>query len=58
MSAYQQAAAAYRAGLASARNRELRRNPWPGNAPDALTRVLSVMWARGYSRGNPMPRRI
>jgi hypothetical protein len=56
VSAYAKASAAYRAGLASARGRERRRNPYRGTADTALERVLSVMWARGYSRGNPMPR--
>lgn len=58
MSAYAKASAAYRAGLASARARERRRNPYRGTSPDALERVLSIMWARGYSRGNPMSRSV
>lgn len=55
MSAYQEAAAAYRAGYASARAREPRRNPYNGLGSTARERVLSQMWARGYSRGNPLP---
>lgn len=54
MSAYQQAADAYRAGRAAARTREPRRNPYRGDAPTALERVLARMWARGFSAGNPM----
>ena len=47
-------AAAYRDGRDTARGRQPRRNPWDGTAPDAVTRVLSRMWARGYSAGNPV----
>jgi hypothetical protein len=58
VSAYALAATAYRAGLASARAGERRRNPYHGAASDPLERVQSILWARGYSRGNPMPRRF
>jgi hypothetical protein len=46
---------AYRAGEQAARDRRPFRNPWRGDAPTARERVLSIMWARGYSDGNPMP---
>jgi hypothetical protein len=47
-------AAAYRAGREAARNRKPRRNPYDGNAEKASERVLSIMWARGYTAGNPI----
>lgn len=47
-------AAAYRDGRDTARGGERRVNPWDGRAEAAVERVLSVMWANGYSRGNPM----
>lgn len=53
-SVHRQMAGAYRAGLRAARARQGRRNPFDGNAADRLTRILSIMWARGYSYGNPM----
>lgn len=55
MSTYQQAAAAYRAGYAAARSRAPRRNPHDGLSAVALERVLAIMWARGFSRGNRVP---
>ncbi|MDN5861793.1 MAG: hypothetical protein L0H84_24605 [Pseudonocardia sp.] len=54
MNVYRQAADAYRAGHAAAQAGGPRRNPYDGNAATALERVLSQMWARGYSRGNRM----
>lgn len=48
-------AAAYKDGRDSARGREYRHNPHRGDASTAVERVLAVMWARGYSAGNPMP---
>jgi hypothetical protein len=47
-------AAAYRDGRDTARGRQPRRLPWRADAPDAPTRVLARMWARGYSAGNPV----
>lgn len=46
---------AYRAGEAAAIEGKRFRNPYNGNAETAVERVLSVMWCRGYSAGNPMP---
>lgn len=46
--------AAHRDGRATAEAGEPRRNPWSGVALDARKRVLSTIWARGYSAGNPM----
>lgn len=46
---------AYRAGRQCAESGQPRRNPFDGAADTAEERVLSVMWARGYSAGNPMP---
>jgi hypothetical protein len=45
-------AAAYKDGYATARARETRRNPHDGLSGSPVERVLSVMWARGYSAGN------
>ncbi|MCO7195393.1 hypothetical protein [Pseudonocardia sp. McavD-2-B] len=47
--------AAYRDGRATALAREPRVNPWHGRSDSSVERVLSKMWARGYSAGNPMP---
>jgi hypothetical protein len=49
-----QAAAAYKDGYATAHNREPRRNPHDGAASTAVERVLAVMWARGFTAGNPI----
>ena len=48
------ASAAHRDGRATAQAGEARRNPWSGISPDARERVLSAMWARGFSAGNTM----
>ncbi|MFR9803137.1 hypothetical protein ACL02T_12640 [Pseudonocardia sp. RS010] len=45
--------AAHRDGEATAQAREPRRNPWRGDAETAVERVLAVMWAKGFSAGNP-----
>lgn len=47
-------AAAYRDGRNTARSRERRVNPWNGSSEVQLDRVLAVMWARGFSNGNPI----
>ena len=47
--------AAFKDGRATAQDGEPRVNPWSGMAETAAERVLSKMWARGYSAGNPMP---
>ncbi len=49
------AAAARRDGERTALDRAPRVNPWRGDAPTATERVLSIMWAKGYSAGNPLP---
>lgn len=49
------AAAAYADGKATAAAGEPRRIPFDGDAASAVERVCAVMWARGYSAGNPMP---
>lgn len=46
--------AARSAGRAAAENGEARVNPWPADADTAADRTLSIMWARGYSEGNPV----
>lgn len=46
--------AAHRAGRECAVNRQRRVNPWRGDADTAEERVLSIMWARGFSEGNPV----
>lgn len=46
--------AAYRDGQDTARARARRDNPWDGRADDTATRILSVLWARGYSAGHPV----
>ncbi len=48
-------AAAWRDGRDTARAGERRVNPWLGTSSDREARLLAVMWARGYSAGNPMP---
>lgn len=45
---------AFHAGRAAAEAGEPRDNPHPSDADTAVARMLSVMWARGYSRGNPV----
>ena len=47
-------AAAYRDGRNTARGRAARVNPWDGSLQVQLDRVLAVMWARGFSNGNPI----
>lgn len=46
--------AAYQAGHDAATGKQRRNNPHDGLSPVTETRVLSVMWARGYSAGNPV----
>jgi len=46
--------AAYRDGRATAQGRQPRRNPWDSTDADVIFRVLAMMWARGYSAGNPI----
>jgi len=53
-SLYGRMADAYRAGRGAAQAGLRRRNPYDGNADQAVERVLCKMWARGYSAGNPM----
>jgi|tagenome__1003787_1003787.scaffolds.fasta_scaffold18591920_2 hypothetical protein len=45
--------AAFRDGRDTAQAWEPRRNPWRGDAEPAVERVLAIMWARGFSAGNP-----
>ena len=52
---YKRMGEAYRAGQFAAVAGVRRHNPYNGNAETAVERVLSVMWARGYSAGNPTP---
>lgn len=49
------AAAAYADGKQTAVERGRRVNPWRGDADTAVERVLAIMWAKGYSAGNPIP---
>lgn len=49
------AAAAYADGRETAAKRGPFVNPWRGDSPLAVERVLAVMWARGYRDGNPIP---
>lgn len=46
--------AARSAGKAAAENGETRVNPWRPDAKTSVDRTLSIMWARGYSEGNPV----
>lgn len=47
-------AVAYRDGIDAAQARKPRINPHDGASASTEERVLSVMWARGYSKGNPV----
>lgn len=42
-------AAARADGYATAAAREPRANPWRGDGPSSVERVLAVWWQRGYS---------
>lgn len=46
--------AAHQAGRDTATDKRPRVNPYDGSAATAVERVLAVMWARGYSAGNPV----
>jgi len=49
------AAAAYADGKATAEAGEPRELPFDPDSARAVERVCALMWARGYSAGNPMP---
>lgn len=46
--------AAHEAGRDTAVEKRPRVNPYDGSAITAVERVMAMMWARGYSAGNPV----